>query len=68
MNADLILVLDRGRIVQKGTHDELVRQDGIYRQIFDIQTRIETELEEEINRAEFSEATEAIESDALLVQ
>lgn len=67
MNANLILVLDQGRIIQKGTHDELVRQDGIYRQIFDIQTRIETELEEEINRAEFSEATEGIESDAMLV-
>ena len=51
MNADLILVLDKGHIVQKGTHAELVEQDGIYRQIFDIQTRIEVELEEEISQA-----------------
>jgi ATP-binding cassette subfamily B protein IrtB len=29
-NADQILVLDGGRIVQQGTHDELVRQKGIY--------------------------------------
>jgi ATP-binding cassette subfamily B protein len=50
MDADLILVLDKGRIVQKGTHDELVTQDGIYRQIFDIQTRIEIELEQEIHQ------------------
>jgi ATP-binding cassette, subfamily B, bacterial len=48
MNADLILVLDKGHVVQKGTHDELVATDGIYRQIFDIQTQIETELEKEL--------------------
>ena len=48
MNADLILVMDKGRIVQCGKHDELVSQDGIYRQIYNIQTRIEEELEKEI--------------------
>lgn len=30
-NADQILVVDKGRIVQCGTHDELMRRDGIYR-------------------------------------
>lgn len=30
-NADQILVLDRGKIVQRGTHDTLVTQEGIYR-------------------------------------
>ena len=30
-NADQILVVDQGRIVQRGTHDELIQQDGIYR-------------------------------------
>lgn len=29
--ADQILVVDKGRLVQRGTHDELIRQDGIYR-------------------------------------
>lgn len=48
MNADLILVLDKGRIVQRGTHDELVNQPGFYQQIYDLQARIETELEREI--------------------
>ena len=48
MNADLILVLDKGQIVQKGAHDQLVAIDGIYRKIFDIQTQIETELEKEL--------------------
>jgi ATP-binding cassette subfamily B protein len=52
MTADLILVLDKGRIVQRGTHDELIAQSGIYRQIYDIQTRIEVELEKEIASAQ----------------
>ena len=49
MFADLILVIDKGRIVQCGKHEELVDQEGIYRQIFNIQTRIEEELEKEIS-------------------
>lgn len=34
-NADQIFVVDKGRIVQRGTHDELVKQDGIYRRFVD---------------------------------
>jgi ATP-binding cassette subfamily B protein len=53
MIADLILVLDKGRVVQSGTHEELLQQkDGMYRRIYDIQTRIDDELEEEIHKAE----------------
>jgi ATP-binding cassette subfamily B protein len=48
MNADLILVLDKGRIVQRGTHDQLMLEPGIYRQVYDVQARIEDELEKEI--------------------
>lgn len=48
MNADLILVLDKGQVVQQGRHAQLLEEPGIYRQIFDIQTRIEVELEREI--------------------
>lgn len=51
MDADLILVMDRGRIVQRGQHSDLVAVDGIYRRIYEIQTRIETELEKEIANA-----------------
>jgi ATP-binding cassette subfamily B protein len=50
MNADHILVLDGGRVVQHGTHEQLVNQPGAYRRIFEAQTRVELELEEEINR------------------
>ena len=49
MNADLILVLDQGHIVQQGQHEELLAGDGIYRKIHDIQTQIEVELEHEIS-------------------
>ena len=48
MQADLILVLDRGTIVQRGTHEELLNEGGLYEQIHDAQTRIEDELEKEI--------------------
>lgn len=51
MAADLILVLDKGKVVQSGTHEQLLQQEGIYRQIFEIQTRIEVELKEEISSA-----------------
>lgn len=51
MTADLILVLDKGRIVQRGTHDELMAQPGIYRQVYDVQARIEDELEREVASA-----------------
>jgi len=48
MNADLILVMDKGEIVQMGKHEELVAQEGMYRKIYEIQTRIDEELKTEI--------------------
>ncbi len=32
--ADMILVLDRGRVVQTGEHEQLMKEDGLYRQLF----------------------------------
>jgi ATP-binding cassette subfamily B protein len=55
MNADLILVLEHGRIVQRGRHDELMDQEGIYRRIYDMQARIEVELEQELAGVEVRE-------------
>jgi ATP-binding cassette subfamily B multidrug efflux pump len=37
--ADLILVLEEGRIVQHGIHDTLVSQPGLYQRIYDLQLR-----------------------------
>lgn len=48
MDADQIIVLDKGRIIQAGTHAELLEKEGMYRRIYDIQTKIEQELEKEI--------------------
>ncbi|BFT71513.1 ABC transporter ATP-binding protein [Paenibacillus sp. P36] len=36
-HADEIIVLDKGRIVQRGKHHELLQQEGLYRQTYDIQ-------------------------------
>jgi ATP-binding cassette, subfamily B, bacterial MsbA len=36
-HADRILVLDRGRIVEQGTHRELLARDGLYRELFELQ-------------------------------
>lgn len=51
MKAGLIVVLDKGRIIQTGTHEELLAVDGIYKKIYEIQTLIEAEIEKEIASA-----------------
>jgi ABC-type bacteriocin/lantibiotic exporter with double-glycine peptidase domain len=44
-NADLIVVLDRGRIVERGRHDELSRRDGTYAALIRSQSGHETRRE-----------------------
>jgi len=41
--ADQILVLQDGEVVERGRHDELLRSDGIYRQIYDLELRDQEE-------------------------
>ena len=36
-NANKILVVDRGRIAELGTHQELCRKNGIYKKLYDLQ-------------------------------
>ena len=43
-DADLILILDRGRVVERGTHDDLLARDGLYTDLFKKQL-LEAELD-----------------------
>ena len=40
-NADQILVVDDGRIAERGTHEQLMRQDGVYRRFIEIREKAE---------------------------
>ncbi len=48
MNADQIIVLDKGRIAQRGVHKELIAEEGIYQKVHKMQTQIEDALEQEL--------------------
>ncbi|HLF29214.1 MAG TPA: ABC transporter ATP-binding protein [Anaerolineae bacterium] len=46
--ADQILVLDQGRIVQRGTHVALLAEGGLYREVYDLQLRDQEELRRDL--------------------
>ena len=48
MNADQILILEDGKIIQYGTHQSLLAQSGTYQDIYQMQTAMELHLSEEI--------------------
>jgi ATP-binding cassette subfamily B protein len=58
MRADQIIVLDRGKVVQRGTHAELLAMDGLYRQIFDLELKDQEEALGELAANERRQALE----------
>jgi ABC-type multidrug transport system ATPase subunit len=59
--ADLILVLDRGQIVERGCHEELLRQGGLYQQIYELQLKDQERFQEDLEQiraAQFSLETD----------
>lgn len=50
--ADLILVLDNGRIIERGKHSELLAIDGMYREIYELQLRDQEQFRSEMEALE----------------
>jgi subfamily B ATP-binding cassette protein MsbA len=46
--ADMIFVIDRGRVVEKGTHDELLAGGGLYARLYELQFRGEEEPQRDL--------------------
>jgi ATP-binding cassette subfamily B multidrug efflux pump len=56
--ADMILVMDKGRIVERGTHQELLVQGGLYKEIHDLQLMQNVDFENEMEMLEEASASE----------
>ena len=55
--ADMILVMDKGRIVERGTHAELLKRGGLYKEIHDLQL---------IDHARFAEEMEELQEESIV--
>jgi ATP-binding cassette subfamily B multidrug efflux pump len=55
-DADLIIVLDHGAIVEQGTHETLLERNGIYRRIHDVQFEDQANILRQLREQEVSEA------------
>ena len=49
-SADKKVVLKDGRIIEEGSHDQLLRQGGLYNEIYELQLRPQDELSSEVSR------------------
>lgn len=50
--ADIILVLEHGRIVERGAHKDLLQKDGPYRQIYELQLRDRSQFYDDLTQGE----------------
>jgi ATP-binding cassette subfamily B multidrug efflux pump len=66
--ADLILVMDKGRIVQRGKHEDLLEEGGLYRQIHDLQLVQHVQFEEEIAEKQEMPANEEMHTNTLMMK
>jgi ABC-type multidrug transport system fused ATPase/permease subunit len=57
--ADMILVMDQGRIVERGTHNELLAGGGLYKEIHDLQL---------VDHAQFAEESEEVQEEEVEVK
>lgn len=48
-DCDRIIVLDKGTVIEEGTHEELIKVEGFYKKIFDIQISVEDEIRAEVD-------------------
>ena len=55
-SADSIMVLDKGKIVERGTHSELLALNGKYREIYELQLRPQEEVMREIEVSTMAKA------------
>ena len=46
MQADMILVMEDGRITERGTHTELIKNGGLYSRVYELQSKLGTDSEE----------------------
>lgn len=54
MRADLILVMENGQIIEQGKHTILLNNDGLYREIYDLQLRDQERFHQEVGSFEYS--------------
>lgn len=51
-NADLILVMENGKIIERGVHQDLLKMNGHYKEIYDLQLAQQEKFREEVNMLE----------------
>jgi ATP-binding cassette subfamily B protein len=62
-NADQILVLERGRIIERGNHTTLIKQNGAYARLYDMQLREQEEFENQMLTSQSQDTSSAEDQD-----